>query len=133
MSVMSTSPRRRRPARPASPSDSPIRSAHPARGDRRSSEDSPRNEVLRVSITGSTIHLTVDTAAQASTWYQEAFGATEANRIVLPGDKLIHVEMHLGDLTLMLADEFPEMSSFGPKHFGGTYSAIYLHVDDVDT
>jgi PhnB protein len=86
-----------------------------------------------VTITGSTIHLTVHTAAQASTWYQEAFSATEANRIVLPGGKLIHVEMHLGDLTLMLADEFPEMSSFGPKHLGGTYAAIYLHVDDVDT
>jgi PhnB protein len=86
-----------------------------------------------VTITGSTIHLTVHTAAQASAWYAEAFGATEANCIKLPGGKLIHVEMHLGDLTLMLADEFPEMKSFGPKHLGGTYSAIYLHVDNVDT
>jgi len=85
-----------------------------------------------VTITGSTTHLTVHDAAKASAWYQEAFGAVEANRIRLPGGKLIHVELHLGDLTLMLADEFPEMSSFGPKHLGGTYAAIYLHVDDVN-
>jgi uncharacterized glyoxalase superfamily protein PhnB len=24
------------------------------------------------------------------------------------------------------------MESFGPLHFGGTYGAIYLHVDDAD-
>jgi PhnB protein len=32
----------------------------------------------------------------------------------------------------MLADEFPEMTSFGPQHLDGTYGAIYLHLDDVD-
>ncbi|MFD6555190.1 VOC family protein [Streptomyces sp. NPDC058398] len=32
----------------------------------------------------------------------------------------------------LTTDEFPEMESFGPGHFGGTYGAIYPHVDDVD-
>jgi uncharacterized glyoxalase superfamily protein PhnB len=32
----------------------------------------------------------------------------------------------------MLADEFPEMTSFGPRQLDGTYGAIYLHLDDVD-
>jgi uncharacterized glyoxalase superfamily protein PhnB len=86
-----------------------------------------------VAITGSTIHLTVDGADAASTWYRNALGATEQNRITLPGGKLIHVELHFGPLTVMLADEFPELESFGPTHLGGTYGAIYLHVDDVDT
>jgi uncharacterized glyoxalase superfamily protein PhnB len=85
-----------------------------------------------MTIIGSTIHLTVDGAARASAWYQEALGARERNRIVLPGGKLIHVELELGALTVMLADEFPEMSSFGPARLGGTAGAIYLHVDDVD-
>ena len=85
-----------------------------------------------MTITGFTIHLTVHTAAKASSWYQDVFGAQESSRIHLPGGKLIHVELHLGGLTLMLADEFPEMKSFSPKHLGGTYSAIYLHVDEVD-
>lgn len=85
-----------------------------------------------MAITGSTIHLTVDRADAASAWYTEVLGAHERNRITLPGGKLIHVEMDFGALTIMLADEFPEMSSFGPKHLGGTYGAVYLHVDNVD-
>jgi uncharacterized glyoxalase superfamily protein PhnB len=86
-----------------------------------------------VAITGSTIHLTVDGADAASAWYGNALGARERNRITLPGGKLIHVELRFGDLTVMLADEFPDLKSFGPQHLGGTYGAIYLHVDDVDT
>jgi PhnB protein len=86
-----------------------------------------------VAISGFTIHLTVDGADRASSWYRDALGAREQNRITLPAGKLIHVQLAFGDLTVMLADEFPEMSSFGPHHLGGTYGAIYLHVDDVDT
>jgi uncharacterized glyoxalase superfamily protein PhnB len=85
-----------------------------------------------MAITGSTIHLTVDGADAASVWYRDALGADEINRITLPGGKLIHVELRFGALTVMLADEFPELDSFGPRHLGGTYGAIYLHVDDVD-
>jgi uncharacterized glyoxalase superfamily protein PhnB len=86
-----------------------------------------------VTIAGSTIHLTVDGADRASAWYRDALGAEERSRIVVPGEKLIHVELAFGPLTVMLADEFPEMESFGPAHLGGTAGAIYLHVDDVDT
>jgi PhnB protein len=85
-----------------------------------------------VTITDCTIHLTVDGADAASAWYAEALGARELHRITLPGARLIHVELRFGDQAVMLADEFPEMSSFGPRHLGGTYGAIYLHVDDVD-
>ncbi|MFK0171651.1 VOC family protein [Streptomyces sp. NPDC090306] len=79
-----------------------------------------------------TLHLTVHGADEASTWYQQAFGASELTRLVVPGGRLIHVQVRIGTLTLMLADEFPEMNSFGPRHFGGTYGALYLHVDDAD-
>jgi PhnB protein len=88
--------------------------------------------VVDVMVIGSTIHLTVDGAARASAWYDEALGAVERNRIALPDGRLIHVELGFGDLTVMLADEFPEMSSWGPLHYGGSYGAIYLHVVDVD-
>jgi PhnB protein len=88
--------------------------------------------VIDVAIVGSTIHLTVDGADHASSWYGQALGAQERNRIAVSGSKLIHVELAFGDLTVMLADEFPELESFGPKHLSGTYGAIYLHVDDVD-
>jgi PhnB protein len=85
-----------------------------------------------LAITRSTIHLTVDGADAASAWYGNALGARERNRITLLGGKLIHVELRFGDLAVMLADEFPDLNSFGPRHLGGTYGAIYLHVDDVD-
>lgn len=85
-----------------------------------------------MSITAHTIHLTTRGTDEASTWYQRAFGAEELTRLVVPDGRLIHVQIRLGSLTLMLADEFPELNSFGPQHFGGTYGAIYLSVDDVD-
>jgi uncharacterized glyoxalase superfamily protein PhnB len=85
-----------------------------------------------VAILGITIHLTVDGAEHASVWYANALDAKERNRITLPDGRLIHVELGFGDVTVMLADEFPEMTSFGPKHLDGTYGAIYLHLDDVD-
>lgn len=85
-----------------------------------------------LAITGSTIHLSVDGADAASAWYCSALGAREQGRITLRGGKLIHVELRFGDLTVMLADEFPDLGSFGPLHLAGTYGAIYLHVDDVD-
>jgi uncharacterized glyoxalase superfamily protein PhnB len=86
-----------------------------------------------MTVTAHTVHLTVRGADAASRWYAEAFAADELTRIVVPGDRLIHVQLRIGDLLVTLADEFPELSSYGPEHLGGTYGAIYLHVDDVDT
>jgi len=85
-----------------------------------------------MTITSHTVHLSVAGADTAAQWYADAFGATERSRILLPGDRLIHVQLRIGDLDVTIADEFPELDSYGPAHFGGTYGAIYLHVDDVD-
>lgn len=85
-----------------------------------------------MSINSHTLHLTARGADQASVWYQTAFGAEELTRLVVPGGRLIDLQLRIGSLEVMLADEFPELESFGPEHFGGTYGAIYLHVDDVD-
>jgi PhnB protein len=85
-----------------------------------------------MTISAHTVHLTVRGCDSASRWYGEVFGAEERSRITVPGDRLIHVELQIGDLQVMLADEFPELGSFGPLHLGGTYGAVYLHMDDVD-
>ncbi|WP_372346090.1 VOC family protein [Streptomyces sp. KL116D] len=85
-----------------------------------------------MTFTSHTLHLTARGTDEASAWYQRAFGAEELTRLVVPGGRLIHVQVRIGTLTLMLADEFPELESFGPRHFGGTYGAVYLHVGDVD-
>ncbi|MEU6841840.1 VOC family protein [Streptomyces sp. NPDC046716] len=87
---------------------------------------------LTMSLTSHTVHLTTRGADGASAWYRKAFGAEELTRLVVPDGRLIHVRIRIGTLTVMLADEFPELTSFGPQHFGGTYGAVYLHTDDVD-
>lgn len=85
-----------------------------------------------MTITAHTLHLTVRGAGAAARWYAEALGAEELSRILVPGDRLIHVQLRIGDLRVTLADEFPELESFGPQHLGGTYGAVYLHLDHVD-
>jgi PhnB protein len=97
------------------------------------SHTSHTSHTTNTSPTSHTLHLTARGTAEASAWYQKAFGAEELTRLVVPDGRLIHVQIRIGTLTLMLADEFPELESFGPQHFGGTYGAVYLHVDDVDT
>ncbi|MEV5607293.1 VOC family protein [Streptomyces sp. NPDC052225] len=85
-----------------------------------------------MTFTSHTFHLTVRGADEASRWYHTAFEAKELSRLVVPDGRLIHVEVRIGTVSLLLADEFPELKSFGPQHFGGTYGAVYLDVDDAD-
>jgi PhnB protein len=84
-------------------------------------------------VTGIAIHMIVAGADRASAWYRDVFGATEHDRITLPDGRLIHVELHLDDCVLMLADEFPEHGALGPAS-GGFSSAVafYLNRADVD-
>jgi len=51
----------------------------------------------------------------------------------MPGGKIGHAELDIGDSKIMLADEFPEMDALGPKTVGGTPVSIALYVEDVDS
>jgi PhnB protein len=81
-------------------------------------------------------HLVVDDAAGAIDFYVKAFGAEELGRIAGPdGKKLIHAAIRLNGSTVMLADDFPEMSggkSSTPKALDGSPVTIHLVVTDVD-
>jgi PhnB protein len=83
-------------------------------------------------VTAMTTHLVVSEAASASQWYQRAFGARELTRITLPDDRLIHVEMRIGPVSFMLADEFPEHGAVAPRPDSDLPAVFYLHVSDVD-
>ena len=61
-----------------------------------------------------TPYLIVNDAAQAIEFYKEAFGATELLRMAKPDGKIGHAEIRIGDSTIMLADEFPEMGARSP-------------------
>lgn len=80
-----------------------------------------------------TPHLVCAGAAKAIDFYKKAFGAEEMMRLEGPDGKLWHGSISIGDSTVMLADEFPEMGSLGPKALKGTTVTIHLSVPDVDS
>ena len=79
-----------------------------------------------------TPYLIVDGAAAAIDFYRRAFGAEELVRMPMPGGRVGHAEIQIGDSRVMLADEFPEMDARGPKSRGGTAVTILLYVNDCD-
>ena len=81
-------------------------------------------------------HLTVDGAAAAIDFYVKAFNAVELGRVPGPDGKLIHAAVQINGATVLLNDDFPEMSggkSMTPTALGGTPVTIHLTVNDVDS
>jgi PhnB protein len=79
-----------------------------------------------------TPYLVVDGGAKAIDFYTRVFHATERMRMPGPGGKVGHAELTIGDATIMLADEHPEMGARGPRAFGGAAVSLHLYVADVD-
>ncbi len=79
-----------------------------------------------------TPYLIVDGAARAIEFYCKAFGATEVMRLDGPGGRVGHAELMIGDSKIMLADQFAEMQTFGPGHYGGSPISLHLYVADAD-
>ena len=79
-----------------------------------------------------TPYLIVKGAARAIEFYKEVFGATELMRLAGPDGRVGHAELRLGDSTIMLADEHPEVDARGPRTVGGTPVSLLLYVEDVD-
>ncbi len=80
-----------------------------------------------------TPHLVCAGAADAITFYKKAFNAVEVGRMASPQGKLLHGAVRIGDSMVMLADEFPDWGSFGPKSLKGSPVTIHLYVEDVDS
>jgi PhnB protein len=82
-----------------------------------------------------TAYLSVRGAVEAIAFYKKAFGAVEIYRMEMPGGKLGHAELQIGDSRIMLADEFPDMPEAvarSPRSLGGTTFGMYLYLEDVD-
>ena len=79
-----------------------------------------------------TPHIVVRGAAEAAAFYERAFGAQERSRVPVPGDRIMSLELAIGDSTVMLADEFPEMGVVSPLSIGGTATVLQINTDDVD-
>ena len=81
---------------------------------------------------GVTAYLIVRDAARMLDFYKKAFGATELMRLPGPGGKVGHAEIRIGEGTVMLADEMPDMGHESPKALGGTPVTLMFYVADVD-
>jgi PhnB protein len=79
-----------------------------------------------------TPYLIVAGAAQAIDFYCQAFGATEIIRFPMPGGKVGHAELQIGDSQIMLADESPDCGAKGPLTVGGTPVSLMIYVQDSD-
>ncbi len=82
---------------------------------------------------GATIpYLAVSDARRAIDWYVEVFGARVVQEpVVMPDDRIGHVELGLGTGVLYLADEHPEIGHVAPMG-GATSVSLVLRVSDVD-
>jgi PhnB protein len=79
-----------------------------------------------------TSHLVTRDPTAAAAWYGSVLGAVEISRITLPGGQVLSIELRIGDSTLAIADEFPDMGVISPLTLGGTYGAVHVAVDDAD-
>lgn len=79
-----------------------------------------------------TPYIIVNDGTKALAWYAEALGARELMRLPIPGGKIGHAEIEIGDSRLMLADEAPEHQALSPATIGGSPVKLHLYVADVD-
>jgi PhnB protein len=81
---------------------------------------------------GATPYLTVHDGAAALDFYAKALGAVETVRMPDPNGKIGHAEFKIGNATVMMSDEYPEMGIVSPKTLGGATSGLMIYVEDVD-
>jgi PhnB protein len=80
-----------------------------------------------------TPYLIIKGAGAAIDYYKKVFGATERMRMDGPGGTIGHAEIVIGNSTIMLADEHPDMGFRSPKTLGGSPVSLVLYIEDVDT
>ncbi len=77
-------------------------------------------------------YLRVKGAPAAIEFYKQVFGTTERFRLTEPGGRIGHIELDLGNIVLMLSEEFPEFGCLTPQSPGATGVLIHLHCDNAD-
>lgn len=79
-----------------------------------------------------TPYFAVRGAAEAIEFYKQAFGAEEMHRMPMPGGKIGHAEICIGNSRVMLCDEFPEMGFSSPATLNGSPTMFMIYVENVD-
>jgi PhnB protein len=76
-------------------------------------------------------HIVVRGAGRAADFYRDAFGAEELERIPTSDGRTMSLQLRIGDTTLHVADEFPEMDVLAPPSIGGSPIVLGLELDDA--
>jgi len=72
-------------------------------------------------------------AADAIEFYKRAFGAVESYARITDGSGRVgHAEITIGNSSVMLADEHPEIGAHSPEAMGGCPVLFVVNVPDVD-
>ena len=79
-----------------------------------------------------TARLSVQGAAQAIEFYQQAFGAQLTLLLKTPDGKVMHATMNLGDSRFQLGEESPGMDTPSPQKLGGSPIVLHICVENVD-
>ena len=79
-----------------------------------------------------TAYLIAADAAAAIRFYQAAFGARKRMRLAMPGGKIGHAELDIGDSVVMLADESPDHRALRQPEAEARAITLHLYVDDAD-
>jgi uncharacterized glyoxalase superfamily protein PhnB len=77
-------------------------------------------------------NLILRNAAAAIDFYKSVFGAKELRRFNMPGDKVGHAELRIGDTIIFLNDESPMGSGVAASPEHKSTFTIQLYVPDVD-
>jgi PhnB protein len=88
----------------------------------------------KTATSGQTVkaHMTVHDAKAAIDFYVKAFGAVELFRLVEPAGRVGHAEIRIGDMVLMMNDEYPDFGARSPGAIGGSPVAFHIVVPDAD-
>ncbi len=76
--------------------------------------------------------IVVTGADQAIDFYKRALGAEEVMRFPGPDGKIMHAEIRIGDSTITLMDEMPDMGGKSPTSYGGTPVSFFVYRENVD-
>ena len=77
-------------------------------------------------------HLVVPDAGEASAWYARAFGAQELTRVPLPDDRVMSVEVQIGQSAIHIGSEFPAAGILSPRSIGGTATVLQITTEAAE-
>lgn len=74
-----------------------------------------------------------DDPSAALDWLARAFGFVKGEVMGGADGRIVHSEMHYGDVTIMPKSPMIEMGMKSPRALGGISQRLYVTVDDPDT